>query len=156
MWPSRPKWVALLLVHLLGTATFLKGVPCIDFGFSTESVSPVFSTSEKYTCYTHKFISVISNHHHHHSPVRADVGGAWVDTAPANVLQLGLSSAFRTSASISRFVHSLMLKLQLFLCPPLILPPSRVPCMSVLDSVLWRMMWLNHLSFLLFTEAKRG
>ena len=29
--------------------------------FSTESVSPVFSTSEKYICYTHKtFISVIS------------------------------------------------------------------------------------------------
>ena len=34
----------------------------IDFGFSTESVSPVFSTSEKYTCYKHKqFISVVSN-----------------------------------------------------------------------------------------------
>ena len=61
MWPSRPKWVALLLVHVLGTATFPKGVPYIDFGFSTKSVSPVFSTSEKYTCYTQrKFISVIS------------------------------------------------------------------------------------------------
>ena len=61
LWPSRPKWVTLLLVHFLGTATFPKGVPCIDFGFSTESVSPVFSTSEKYTWYTHKmFISVIS------------------------------------------------------------------------------------------------
>ena len=38
-----------------------RGVPCIDLGFSTKSVSTVFSTSEKYTCYTHrKFISVIS------------------------------------------------------------------------------------------------
>ena len=52
---------SLLLIHFLGTATFPKGVPCIDFGFSTESVSPVFSTSEKPTCYTHKkFLSVIS------------------------------------------------------------------------------------------------
>ena len=59
MWPSRPKWVALLLVHFLGTATFPKGVPCIDFGFSTESVSPVFSTSEKYTCYTHKKVKSV-------------------------------------------------------------------------------------------------
>ena len=53
LWPSHPKWVALLLVHFLGTATFPKGVPCIDFGFSTKSVSPVFSTSKQYTCYTH-------------------------------------------------------------------------------------------------------
>ena len=61
MWPYLPKWVALLLVYFLGTATFPKGVPNIDFGFSIKSVSPVFSTSEKYTCYTHKkFISVIS------------------------------------------------------------------------------------------------
>ena len=53
--------VALLLVHFLGTATFPKGVPYIDFGFSTKSVFSVFSTIEKYTCYTRKkFISVIS------------------------------------------------------------------------------------------------
>ena len=52
MWPSRPKWVTLLLVHFWGTAIFPKGLPCIDFGFTTESVSPVFSTSEN-TLVTH-------------------------------------------------------------------------------------------------------
>ena len=61
LWPSRPKWVALLPIHLPGTATFPKGVPYTEFGFSTKSVSPIFSTSEIYTCYTHKtFIIVIS------------------------------------------------------------------------------------------------
>ena len=85
MWPSRPKWVALLLVYFLGTrrhrtsssfatdfhdddgySHFPKGgaiyIYNINFGFSTKSVSPVISnsTSEKYTCYTHKqFKSVI-------------------------------------------------------------------------------------------------
>ena len=59
MWPSRPKWVAWLLVQFLGTATFPKGVPYIDLGFSTKSVSPVFSTSEKYTCYTHKKVKSV-------------------------------------------------------------------------------------------------
>ena len=38
------------------TAIFPEVVPCIDFGFSKESVSPVFSTSEKYICYTHKTV----------------------------------------------------------------------------------------------------
>ena len=33
--------------------------PYIDFGFSTKSVSPVFSTSEKYTCYTHKNVNSV-------------------------------------------------------------------------------------------------
>ena len=37
-----------------------KEVPYIDFGSSAKSVSPVFYTSKKYTCYTHiKYISVI-------------------------------------------------------------------------------------------------
>ena len=61
IWPCLPIWVALLLIYFWGTAIFPNGVPCIDFGFSMESVSPVFSTSEKYTCYAHKkLISVIS------------------------------------------------------------------------------------------------
>ena len=38
-----------------------RGCHTIEFGFSTKSVSPVVSTSEKYTSYTHKeCISVIS------------------------------------------------------------------------------------------------
>ena len=45
----------LLPVHFWGTATFPKGVPYIDFGFSTKSVSPVFSASDKRRLlHTHK------------------------------------------------------------------------------------------------------
>ena len=59
--PPRSKSATLVLVHFLCTATFPNGVPYIDFGFWTKSVSPIFSTSEKYTCFTHKqFITVIS------------------------------------------------------------------------------------------------
>ena len=50
-----------------GVPPFSQGgaLPCIDFGFWMESVSPVFSTSEKYTCFKHththtQFIHVIS------------------------------------------------------------------------------------------------
>ena len=38
---------SMLLVHFLGSVTFPKEVPYIDFGFSTKFVSPVFSTSKK-------------------------------------------------------------------------------------------------------------
>ena len=48
---------------LLGYSNFPKGgVPCIDFDFSAEPVSPVFSNQKTYTCHTHKrLISVINN-----------------------------------------------------------------------------------------------
>ena len=63
--PARNESHCYLFTFWVQPATFPKGVPYIyiyiDFGFSTKSVSPVFYTSEKYTCYTHnKFISVLS------------------------------------------------------------------------------------------------
>ena len=43
-----------------GYIHFPKGGAIIDFGFLTESVYPVFYTSEKYSGYTHKVYNVIS------------------------------------------------------------------------------------------------
>ena len=61
MWPSRPKWVKVLLGHFWGTANFPKGMPYYRFWLFKEiSFSSLFYI-RKYTSYMHrKFISVIS------------------------------------------------------------------------------------------------
>ena len=55
MWPSLPEMSRIATRWRVGYVQPLSQRRChnIDFGFWTKSVSPVFSTSEKYTCYTH-------------------------------------------------------------------------------------------------------
>ena len=54
MWPSRPKWVALLLVHFLGTATSSKGGAMYRFWlFSRISFSSHFEIQKMHLLYTH-------------------------------------------------------------------------------------------------------
>ena len=48
-----PEMSSLLLLHFLATATFPKGVPCIDFGFSSDGISFSFFLHQKNALVTH-------------------------------------------------------------------------------------------------------
>ena len=78
------------------------------------------------------------------------------DDEADSVFHLSLFWASCSNAGIPRLIHSLMFSVQLFLCLPLHLPPSKMPNKMSLDKVSWRVMWPNHASFFLFTIAQRG
>jgi hypothetical protein len=73
--------------------------------------------------------------HHHHIPVIRSAGrrGVKVDAAPHRVLHWSLLSATRSKVETFRPVHSLMLSIQVFLCPHLCREPLTVPCKIVFD-----------------------
>ena len=64
--------------------------------------------------------------------------------------------AFHSVIFHSRPVHSLMLSSHRFLCLPLRLPPSTVPCRIVLASPDDRVTCPYHFSLRLFTEVRRS
>ena len=81
--------------------------------------------------------------------------GDMIDTSYDSERQAGLSSAYLVRVGLSSLVHSFRLYTQHLTCLPRFLPPSRVPCSTVLARLLWREMWPNHASFLLFIISAR-
>ena len=67
-----------------------------------------------------------------------------------------LQEAFVSSSGMGRYVHSLMLSIQHFLCRPRRRPLSKVPRRMVLERMLWRETCPNHASFCLLTVTRRG
>ena len=63
--------------------------------------------------------------------------------------QARLPSAQVIRVELSILVHSFRASAQHFTCRLSFLPPSSVPCSTVLVRLLWRVMWPNHASFLL-------
>ena len=92
---------------------------------------------------------------HSLSPLTWSRRGDMVDTSYDSERQAGLSSANLVRVGLSSLVHSFRLSAQHLTCLPRFLPPSRVPCSTVLARLLWREMWPNHASFLLFTIPNR-
>ena len=78
-----------------------------------------------------------------------------IDTSYDSERQAGLSSANLVRVGLSSLVHSFRLSAEHLTCLPRFLPPSTVPCSTVLARLLCREMWPNHASFLLFTIPYR-
>ena len=78
-----------------------------------------------------------------------------IDTSYDSEHQAGLPSANLVRVGLSSLVLSFRLSAQHLTCLPCFLPPSRVPYSTVLARLLWREMWPNHASFLLFTIPNR-
>ena len=68
-------------------------------------------------------------------------------------LQAGRSEERVSSSGVDSLVHSFMLSDQLFLCLPLLRPPSTVPCKMTLERLSWRDTWPYHISFLRLNSA---
>ena len=92
---------------------------------------------------------------HSLSPLTWSRRGDMIDTSYDSERQAGLSSANLVRVGLSSLVHSFRLSAQHLTCLPRFLPPSRVPCSTVLARLLWREMWPNHASFHLFTIPYR-
>ena len=88
---------------------------------------------------------------HSLSPLTCSRRGDMIDTSYGSVHQAGLSSANLVRVGLFSLVHSFRLSAQHLTCLPRFLPPSRVPC----NTVLARLLWPNHASFLLFTIPNR-
>ena len=70
--------------------------------------------------------------------------------------QANLSSIHLVRVGLSSLVHSFWLSTLHFACRwQFLLPCFSVPCSTILVSLLWRVMWPNHTSFLLFTAPIR-
>ena len=78
-----------------------------------------------------------------------------IDTSHDSERQAGLSSDNLVRVGLSSLVHSFRLSAEHLTCLPRFLPPSRVPCSTVLVRLLWREVWPNHASFVLFTVPNR-
>ena len=92
---------------------------------------------------------------HSLSPLTWSRKGDMTDTSYDSQRQASLSSANLVRVGLSSLVHSFRLSAQHLTCLPRFLPPSRVPCSTVSARLLWREMWPNHASFLLFTIPNR-
>ena len=92
---------------------------------------------------------------HSLSPLTWSRRGGMIDTSYDSERQAGLSSTNLVRVGLSSPVHSLRLSAQHLTCLPRSLPPSRAPCSTVLARLLWREMWPNYVSFLLFTIPNR-
>ena len=78
-----------------------------------------------------------------------------IDTSYDSERQAGLSSANLVRVGLFSLVHSFRFSAQHLTCLPRFLPPSRVPCSTVLARLLWREMWPNHAIFLIYAIPNR-
>ena len=65
-----------------------------------------------------------------------------------------LQEALVSSSGMGRYVRSLMLSIQPFLCWPWCHPPSKVPWRMVLERLSWSVTCPNHASFCFVTVAR--
>ena len=80
--------------------------------------------------------------------------GGMRDNSAEILFQTFLQDALVSSSGMGRYVHSLVLSIQHFLCQPQHCSPSRVPRRRALERLSWCVTCLNHANFHLSIKEK--